>query len=215
MPVGSAAVSHQTREIHLPQIRQPHRYPFAARHLAAIAQDAAVGTRCQRIAALQYRRGIEAVQQRCSLAQPGASLSQRLEAPVVLTLPPTLFDMIRREAGKLGLGRAARVGEVSATLSGQGYEITPNGPQTARLKSGEAASFQWQVKPGAGDLGPLRAQIDVALRGQRTPVAFPLGTITKAAPELAPARADLRRLDLGEVDVPGIGRMRGDRKSVV
>jgi hypothetical protein len=142
----------------------------------------------------------------------GAPLNQRLEAPVVLTLPQTLFEAIRQEAAKLGLGRAARVGEVSATLSGEGYEITPNGPQTARLKSGEAASFQWQVKPGAGALGPLRAQIDAVLRGQRTPMTFPLGTITKAAPapEAAPARFDVRRLDLGEIDVPGIGRMRGE-----
>ncbi len=140
----------------------------------------------------------------------GAPLSQRLEAPVVLTLPQTLFDVIRQEAARLGLGRAARVGEVSATLSGQGYVITPSGPQTVRLKSGEASSFQWQVKPGAGELGPLRAQIDATLRGQRTPMTFPLGTITKAAPEAAPVRVDSGGLYLGVVDVPGVGRMRGE-----
>jgi hypothetical protein len=139
----------------------------------------------------------------------GAPLARRLEGPVVLALPQTLFDGIRQEAAKLGLGRAARAGEITATLSGQGYEITPNGPQIARLKSGEAASFQWQVKPGAGDLGPLRAQIEAVLRGQRTPMTFPLGTITKAAPipEAAPGGFDLGKLNLGVV-VPGLGRMR-------
>lgn len=141
-----------------------------------------------------------------------APLSLRLEGPAVLTLPPSLFDTIRQEAAKVGLGGAARTSEVSATLSGQGYEITPNGPQTVRLKPGEAASFQWQIKPGAGGLGPLRAQVDAALRGQRTPMTFPLTTITKAAPvaEPAPARFDSGWLNLGYADVPGVGRLRGE-----
>ncbi len=142
---------------------------------------------------------------------PAAPLSPNVEVSVALTLPQTLFDTIRREAAKVGLGRAARTSEVSATLSGQGYEITPNGPQTARLKSGEAASFQWQVKPVAGELGPLQAQIDALLLGQRNPMRFPLGTITKAAPTPeAPAKLDLGKLNLGYADVPGVGRLRGE-----
>lgn len=149
----------------------------------------------------------------------GAPLSQRQEGPVVLTLPQNLFDLIRQEAAKVGLARPARVSEVSATLTGKGYEITPNGPQTARLKSGEAASFQWQVKPGAGDLGPLRAQIDAALRGQRTPMTFSLGSVEKAVTITIPEAAkgfQFPKLDLGgiglpdygTVDVPGFGPTR-------
>lgn len=140
-----------------------------------------------------------------------APLSQRLEGPVVLTLPQTLFDLIGQEAAKLGLGRAARTAEVRATLSGQGYDITPNGPQTAPLKSGDAATFEWQVRPGGGALGPLTAQVDATLSGQRPAMTFPLGTITKAAPVVdAPIRRGLGVLNLGVVDVPGLGRMRGE-----
>jgi len=139
----------------------------------------------------------------------GPELSQRLAGPVALTLPPTLLDLIRQEAAKMGLGRAARVSEVSATLSGEGYEITPNGAQTSRLKSGEAAAFQWQVKPGAGELGPLRAQIDAVLRGQRDPIVVPLAAIEKtiAAPKAAEG-VQRGLFNWGEVDVPGVGRMR-------
>ncbi len=153
----------------------------------------------------------------------GAPLSLRQEGPVVLTLPQNLFDLIRKEAAKLGLGRAARSSEVSATLSGQGYEITPSGPQTAKLKSGEAASFKWQVKPGAGELGPLRAQIDAALRGQRKPLTFSMAAVEKAVtvtiPEAAKRTFKLPKLNLGklnlggiklpnygQVDVPGLGK---------
>ena len=139
----------------------------------------------------------------------GAALGQRLEGPVVLTLPPTLFDLIHREAAKLGLGRAASVSEVSATLSGQGYEITPNNPQTIRLESGEAAFFQWQVKPGAGELGPLRAQVDAVLRGQRGPIVVPLASIEKAVATPTAAEGAQRGIfNWGAVDVPGVGRMR-------
>jgi hypothetical protein len=153
----------------------------------------------------------------------GAPLSQRLEGPVVLTLPQNLLDLIRKEAAKLGLTRAARTSEVSATLTGRGYEITPNGAQTVKLKSGEAPSFQWQVKPGAGELGPLRAQIDAALRGQRKPLTFSMAAVEKAVTITVPEAAkrafkfpkfDLGKLNLGgvklpdygNVDVPGIGK---------
>jgi len=140
---------------------------------------------------------------------PGVALSQRLEGPVVLTLPPTLFDLIRREGAKLGLGRAASVSEVSATLSGQGYVITPNGPQTARLKSGEAAAFEWQVKPGAGEPGPLRAQVDAVLRGQSRPIIVLLATIEKTVATPNTAKGPQRGIfNWGDVDVPGVGRMR-------
>ena len=147
--------------------------------------------------------------------QPGA---------VVLTLPKTLFDLIKEQAAKAGLTRAARTADVSATLTGQGYSITPNGAQTARLKSGEAPTFQWQVAPLAGaEHSPLRAQVDAILRGERNTRTFSLAAFEQAVKIAIPEpvrkgfslpKIDLGKLglggiklpDYGEIDVPGIGK---------
>jgi hypothetical protein len=149
-----------------------------------------------------------------STGQPGA---------VVLTLPQNLLDLIKQQAAKVGLTRAARTTDVSATLTGDGYTITPNGPQTARLKSGEAPAFTWQVAPVAGvEQSPLRAKVEAILRGERNPRAFSLTALEQAVKVVFPeppktgffSGLDLGKLnigglklpDYGEVDVPGIGK---------
>ena len=139
---------------------------------------------------------------------------------VSLSLPQTLLATIQREAAKLGLTKAAKKAEVTATLSGSGYEITPNGPQTAKLKSGEAAAFNWQVKPGAGERGPLKADVDASLAGVKPPMTFSLASIEQALaavmPE-APAKkkgfsfqgllSKLTIPGMKDVSVPGVGRV--------
>ena len=139
---------------------------------------------------------------------------------VSLSLPQTLLATIQREAAKLGLTKAAKKSEVTATLSGSGYEITPNGPQTAKLKSGEAAAFNWQVKPGAGERGPLKAEVDASLAGVKPPMTFSLASIEQALaavmPE-APAKkkgfsfqsllSKLTIPGMKDVAVPGVGRV--------
>ncbi|MBP6546285.1 MAG: hypothetical protein KA220_06175 [Phenylobacterium sp.] len=139
---------------------------------------------------------------------------------VKLTLPQTLLATIQREAANLGLTKAAKKAEVTATLSGAGYEITPNGPQTAKLKSGEAAAFNWQVKPGAGERGPLKADVDASLAGVKPPMTFSLASIEQALaavmPE-APAKkkgfsfqgllSKLTIPGMKDVAVPGVGRV--------
>lgn len=114
-----------------------------------------------------------------TLTVPDA-LSKGQAAKVTLTLPQDLMGIIQREAAKLGLTRQARKAEVSATLTGQGYEIDPSGKQTKPLKAGEATSFDWQVKPGAGAKSPLRADVDGALTGKGQPVTFSLGSLEQA-----------------------------------
>lgn len=99
---------------------------------------------------------------------------------VSLSLPANLLDMIRDQAAKFGFKKAARKADVSATLSGQGYAITPNGKQTAALKAGEATKFSWQVTPGQDASGPLKAQVDASLKGQGEPKMLSLATLQSA-----------------------------------
>ncbi len=99
---------------------------------------------------------------------------------VSLSLPATLKDTLKAEAAKLGLTKAARKAEVEATLSGEGYAITPNGKQSAALKAGEAARFDWQVAPAAGAQGPLKADVDAVLAGQGKRQILSLASIQSA-----------------------------------
>lgn len=154
------------------------------------------------------------------------TLAEGQPAEVSLTLPQTLLDTIQREAARFGFARPARKAEVTATLSGQGYEITPNGPQTARLKPGEAAKFDWQVRPSEGAKAPLKAEATAALKGQGAARTFPLVTLEQAvqppAPPPAPAEAgkgfslpkfalpglpglpSLKGFDLSKLAIPGV-----------
>lgn len=140
----------------------------------------------------------------------GESLGKNQPGQVTLSLPATLGDLIRQEAAKLGLGKAARKTSAYAELSGEGYEVTPNGRQTAVVKPGEPTTFAWQVTPSADAKGQLKSDFGVELNGAREPQGFALGTISKrvaALPEKV--KKGLGDLDLGalngNISLPGIG----------
>lgn len=138
----------------------------------------------------------------------GESLSKNQPGQVTLSLPVTLGDRIKEEAAKLGLGKAARKTSAYANLEGQGYEITPNGRQTAVVKPGEPTTFAWQVKPGPEAKGQIRSQFGVELNGTKQPQGFALGEISKRVFTL-PAKAkksfgDFKGLN-GKISLPGIG----------
>lgn len=107
-------------------------------------------------------------------------VNQGKPGAVTLSLPANLLDVLRDQAAKFGFKRAARKAEVSATLSGNGYAVTPNGPQTAPLAAGKPVKFAWQVTPGQNATGPLRAKIDAALKGQGAPKLLSLATVQSA-----------------------------------
>ncbi len=153
-------------------------------------------------------------------------LAKGEESKVSLALPASLFDTIKREAAKLGLGKAAKKQEVSATLTGEGYEITPNGPQTQALKPGQAATFDWNVKPGAGDKAPLKAAVDGALTGdKKARTTFSLATLEQAvapAVEAVKEKAGGFKLPafslkslaipgMEPVNVPGVGKVGSEK----
>ncbi|WP_304441224.1 hypothetical protein [Caulobacter sp. UNC279MFTsu5.1] len=143
------------------------------------------------------------------------SLAQGKEGQVTLSLPATLGELIKTEAAKLGLTKAARKTSAYADLQGQGYEITPNGRQTAVVKAGEPATFAWQVKPTAEAKGPLKTEFGVALNGTKPAQGFTLGSIAK---QVAPIQEAVKEKTQGfmpslgryeTIDLPGVGKVPG------
>lgn len=140
----------------------------------------------------------------------GESLGKNQPGQVTLSLPATLGDLIKQEAAKLGLSKAAKKTSAYAELSGEGYEVTPNGRQTAVVKPGEPTTFAWQVKPGPDAKGQLKSEFGVELNGAKQPQGFALGTISKrvaALPEQV--KKGFGDLDLGalngKISLPGLG----------
>jgi len=153
-------------------------------------------------------------------------LAKGEESKVSLSLPGDVLAIIKREAAKLGLGKAARKAEVTATLTGEGYEITPNSAQTQKLKAGEPAIFNWNVKPGAGAKAPLKATVDGTLTGdKKAKTSFSLATLEQAvAPAIEEVKAaakgfkfpkvSLKSLSIPgmkPVDVPGVGKVGSEK----
>jgi hypothetical protein len=135
-------------------------------------------------------------------------LAKGEESRVSLSLPVDLLSVIQGEAAKLGLAKAARKAEVSATLTGDGYTITPNGAQTQLLKKGEAATFNWQVKPGDGEKSPLKATVDGALKGQKKARTFSIASIEQLIAETVEAtKSQASKMGLPSLDklaIPGL-----------
>jgi hypothetical protein len=107
-------------------------------------------------------------------------IAQGKPGAVSLSLPANLLNALRDQAAQFGFKRAARSANVSATLSGDGYSVTPGGAQTQALKAGQAANFAWQVTPGPNANGPLHAHVDAALQGQGAPKLLSLATLQSA-----------------------------------
>uniref|UniRef100_B0T1H7 Stalk-specific protein X n=1 Tax=Caulobacter sp. (strain K31) TaxID=366602 RepID=B0T1H7_CAUSK len=148
----------------------------------------------------------------------GESLAQGKAGQVTLSLPATLGDMIKKEAAKLGLTKAARKTSAYADLQGEGYEITPNGRQTAVVKSGEAPTFAWQVKPTPAAKGSLKTEFGVELNGAKPAQGFSLGSIAKQVAPIQDAVTEktkgfkLGMPSLGgfeTIDLPGVGKVPG------
>jgi hypothetical protein len=155
----------------------------------------------------------------------GESLAQGKEGQVTLSLPATLGDMIKKEAAKLGLTKAAKKTSAYADLQGEGYEITPNGRQTAVVKAGESPTFAWQVKPTPEAKGSLKTEFGVELNGAKPAQGFSLGSIAK---QVAPIQEAVTEKTKGfkfgmpelpslggfeTIDLPGVGKVPG--KSVL
>ena len=178
---------------------------------AAIAPAATVAAAPRLTPAEQLSAAVRPEVMKGAVLTVPEGLAKGEESKVSLALPANLMDVIKREAAKLGLGKAARKAEVSANLTGEGYEITPAGAQAQALKAGEAARFDWNVKPGAGDKAPLKATVDGTLTGDRkTKTTFSLAALEQAvAPVVEDAKAAAKgfrfpSLSLKSLAIPGM-----------
>ncbi len=123
-------------------------------------------------------------------------------ANIELALPANLLAALQAEAPKHGLGAAARTAQVRATLSGQGYEITPSGSQAVGLKAGKAATFFWVASRVDGPTSPLHIDVQSVLTGVRTPVEFALASLDTGPKAMVPT-ATAKRSWLGPLDATG------------
>lgn len=155
----------------------------------------------------QLAAAVTAKSKGAMLAVP-ADLSAAKPGTVTLSLPADLFATIRQEAAKLGLGRAAKKTEVTATLHGDGYTITPPGPQTAALVPGKPATFTWQVAPGPVAKGPLTADVSALLKGAGEGKTIALSKLNQAVAAVdaaaAEAQAAAHRFKLPSLDMLSI-----------
>jgi hypothetical protein len=193
----------------------PTRAPIVAIAPATAASTAPAKPGSQ-LQALQAAVAPEATQGATLATAP--SLAQGQAGQVTLSLPATLGDLIKTEAARLGLAKAGRKTSAYADLRGQGYDVTPNGRQTAVVKAGQPATFAWQVKPTDAAKGPLKTEFGVALNGTQPAQTFSLGSIARQVAPLQEAMAEKTQglkaalPDLGRfqtVDVPGVGRIPG------
>jgi hypothetical protein len=186
--------------------------PLAKAPTPAIPVAAAPAKPMTKIEKLQAAVAPEAT--KGAVLAAGESLGKGEAGQVTLSLPATLGDMIKAEAAKLGLTKAAKKTSAYATLQGEGYEVTPNGKQTAVVKPGEPTTFAWQVKPGEAAQGQLKSEFGVDLNGAKTAQSFSLGEIVKRVAPMKEAvkgkagsllaKLNLKGLD-GDVNLPGIG----------
>ncbi|CAN5303772.1 hypothetical protein BH11PSE2_BH11PSE2_14200 [soil metagenome] len=105
---------------------------------------------------------------------------------VSLTLPANFADRVKTEAATLGLTKEASKTDIRASLTAQGYDITPNASQVDRLKPGVGPIFYWEVKPQTGAKTPLKAQVGGELKGTAKPVIFSIASLS----EIVPLEAD-------------------------
>lgn len=189
-PVYQVGADHRLVPLHpahavAPVVAPIHAAPKPVAPVAAIKPAAApaVTKPPTKLAQLQASVG-QAVSKGASLSV-SPDVAQGKAGGVSLSLPASLPELLREQAAKLGLRRAARDADVSATLSGPGYLVAPAAKQTQPLKAGQPVKFSWQVTPGLGASGPLSAQVEAALKGQGAPKVLSLATMQTAVARAA------------------------------
>ncbi len=137
------------------------------------------------------------------------ALSTGGEGKVTLTLPPDLLATIQAKATAVGLGPSGRKVFITAKLAGQGYAITPNQGQTARVDAGPTV-FAWDVKPSGAPGGVLTADMTGSLQGNAEAKTFALGAVTAQIPgpaQAAPASAPAPAATPAQMKLPDLGHL--------
>ncbi len=133
------------------------------------------------------------------LDAPAADFGAGRPGQATVTLPASLLDSIQSESAKVGLSKAARHVSVAARLSADGYDITPNGDQTARLAAGQPTTFTWRVKPSAPIKAAMSAEVDGVLTGEGQAKTFPLVKVMLDIAPPAPAPSGFKLPSLSKL----------------
>jgi hypothetical protein len=158
---------------------RPATQPAARNQAQAQAPLPPANTPAGRAARLKRLEGglSQLVQRDATLTVPERIVPGQTEQ-ITLTLPQGLSETLTRQAGEIGLRDLARQAEVRTTLSGQGWRVEPEEPQTDELRTGRINSFTWSATPERG-AGPLSADVDLALQGGGRFETLQLGQLTR------------------------------------
>ncbi len=98
---------------------------------------------------------------------------------VTLTLPADFAQQARDEAAKVGLSEAASSVNIDVHLTGAGFTIAPDQPESQPLLLGQPTVFHWKVTPSATAAGAVKADLsaDLLTVGH----ALPLGSVQSQA----------------------------------
>ena len=151
--------------------------PIASGAANTMGSNSVGGSEAERYGALQ--QGLQGLfASEAKLDVPG-QMDANQAATVTLTLPADFAQAAQAEAAKDGIGQAATSLNITASLSGDGYTITPVDAQSLPLAVTTPTVFQWRVTPTGGARNPLK--VSAKAQGAGDSHTLDLGTKTTGA----------------------------------
>jgi hypothetical protein len=98
---------------------------------------------------------------------------------ISLTLPTQFAEQVHEESVKAGLVDATTSINIEAHLSGTGYTVAPDQPQSQPLLLGQQTIFRWKATPTAEATGPLKADMTADLLTLSK--SIPIGSVKSQA----------------------------------
>jgi hypothetical protein len=138
---------------------------------------AAAGTPAQRYAALQT--ALATVIAREATLDAPAHFEPGQAADVTLNVPSDFAQTLRQEAARQDLSDQTASVNLTSTLAGDGYTVTPAEPQSQPLTLGAQTVFHWKVTAQPNAKGPLQASLNADILSDGQTLA--LGPVKLAA----------------------------------
>ncbi len=127
------------------------------------SNTATSGTEADHYQALQ--QGLASLFTNAAQLQAPAHMEVNQPVVVTLTLPATFAASAQAEAAKDGLSQAALSMNLIATLSGDGFTIVPNDPQSQPMARDTVTLFEWKVTPTSASRGQLQVSVKAQAAG--------------------------------------------------
>ena len=176
-----AAVPHPTRPRAAPHAGATHAngrpLKLAPVPTAAPTATTPTGGEASRFTALQTALGGELARQFTLNSPSHFSAGQTSE--VTLNLPAGFAQTVQTDATAQQLDAAATSSNLTATLAGDGFAVTPEEAQSQPIAIGQPIVFRWKVTPQANAKGPLQAEVTLDMPSQGR--SLPLGSVKSLA----------------------------------